>query len=254
MERGAAVQYVHVPKAAGTSIQQYIAKKIAKRFDRPSRNIARKEHQELCPEDDRGWEPGFYWGHCPIIRGRNKPKPLFVVSIRDPVSRWTSNFNYIARNKHHFDHKLLQKEMAKLRRQGVEKREFFATMLRTRHPFAMSLLNRSQWSFLVPMGCPVRNQTSPKMDITPLTSNNMNLAKAVLLRNLARCDVVITMDQLDTFIPQFVYHLHNGNLYDDGHKLTHSNWVKRRTPAQILDQLALDTIASHLVGTRLFPF
>lgn len=246
MEGGAAIQYVHVPKAAGTSIQQYMHYKVVKRFNRPHKNIAKRKHPERCPEDDNGWEAGFYSGHCPIISGRARTRPLFVVSIREPVSRWTSLFKYIARNEHHFDHQLLYGEMTKFKRGGVVSTDIFATMLRTRHLFAMSLLDRSQWSFLVPMGCPVRNQTSPKMDIPPLTSKSIDLAKAVLLRNLARCDLVITIDQLDKFIPQIVYHLEYGNVMTEGGKIPHSNGVQaNKKREQILDQLALNTILSH---------
>lgn len=242
---GAAAQYIHVPKAAGTSIQQYIHVRIAKRFDRPSKKLDRRKHPELCPKDDDGWEGGIYWGHCPIVSAHGSPKPLFIVSMRKPVDRWISNFNYIVRNKHHFDHKTLMKEMRQVMKGGVAKEQVFSTMLRTHHPHALSLLDRSQWGFLVPMGCPIRNETS---HIPPLTEESTKLAKAILLRNLLRCDLVVTMDQLDTFVLQMVHHLDTGRLLDDSEHLEHSNWSHRREPEQILDYEALKTIMSHPVG------
>ena len=247
-ENGAPLQYVHIPKAAGSSIQQYLAAEIAKRFNLPLGSLDQRKRQ-ACPKDDREWSPGgIYSGHCPIVSAHNvtdKPRPFFVVSAREPVARWTSNFNYIARSYNHFDHKVLLKEMAKFMRDGLEGDKIFAEMLRNHHPFAMSLLNRTQWSFLVPMGCNVL-RTSPTVNIASLARQNKNMAKAVLLRNLLRSDLVVTMDLLDTFVMQMVYHLDYGQILSPDHKLGHIldiNRAQHGAPAQILDQQALEAFA-----------
>ena len=247
---GAPVQYVHVPKAAGTSIQFYIQIRIAKRFDRPSKKLDRRKHPELCPANDDGWEGGIYWGHCPIVSAHGNPRPMFIVSMRKPVDRWVSNFNYIARNKNHFDHKKQMKEMRKFMKDGVAKEQIFSMMLSTDHPHALALLDRSQWSWMIPMGCPIRNKTSQQVGISLLTKKRKKMAKAILLKNLVRSDLVVTMDQLDTFVLQMIHHLDNGRLLDDTRKLEHTNWSRRREPEQILDYMALKAIMKHPVGAR----
>ena len=251
MEEGAPVQYVHVPKAAGTTIHSYLFDKVVNEFALPQTKLDRRNHPELCPKDDREWSGGLYWGHCPIVSGRGNTRPLFIVSLREPKARWISNFRYIARNKHHFDHNLLKAAMKLFKQRGYPTSDIFAEMLKTRHPFATSLLDRSQWSFLVPMGCPLRNGTSPKRDIVRLTRQNKDLAKAVLIQNLVRCDVVVTMDQLDTFVQQMINHLAKAQFMDDAYKFSRGGKLAgRKSPEEILDEAAVKAMTTHPVGKR----
>merc|ERR1719362_601776 len=79
-------------------------------------------------------------------------------------------------------------------------------------PVAKDLLGKTQFSFFVPPKCALRhlddvNATTRLPLPTHYNSKKRSLLYAVVYQNLARVELVVTTDHLDTLIPQINRHV-----------------------------------------------
>ena len=101
---------------------------------------------------------------------------------------------------------------AELAKKGIKQQDMLSNFLKEKNnPIVLDLLGKTQFSFLVPPTCALRdlndkNATTRLPLPTQYNSKERALLYAVVLQNLARIEIVVTTDKLDTLIPQINRH------------------------------------------------
>ena len=101
---------------------------------------------------------------------------------------------------------------AELAKKGIKQYAMLSNLLKQKNnPIVLDLLGKTQFSFLVPPTCALRdlddkNATTRLPMPTKYSSKKRALLYAVVLQNLARIEIVVTTDKLDTLIPQINRH------------------------------------------------
>jgi len=200
---GRPIQYVHIPKAGGTTIQESLiawATKVGY-----SKYLHNGDHDGVwsCP---RTIERGILMGHrgfgfCDRMQKRYGNNALYMVALREPVSRFRSLFDYFMDNAYpQFVeyHKMWKgKDLSDL---VVEAQETLKLKLppsdpRMHGPIRFLELSRHQVNFMCGWDC-----VSLKSNLT------MDVRLERALDNLRRTDVVAIMEKLDDMIVQMRYH------------------------------------------------
>ena len=94
----------------------------------------------------------------------------------------------------------------KLAKEGVKSKDMLSTLLKQKNsPVAVDLLSKSQFSFFVPPKCALRDlkdeHATTRLKV-PNNSKKKAILYAVVFQNLARVELVVTTDKLDTLVPQ----------------------------------------------------
>ena len=200
---GFPIQYIHVPKAGGTTIQESILPWANKRGYHVYLHNGDHDGVWKCPGIiDRGVLMGHRgFGFCDRMQKRYGQNALFLVALREPVSRFRSLFDYFMDN----DYPQFAEYHAMWKGKDLSQliMDAYATLKlklpikdpRMRGPIRFMELARQQTNFMCGWDC-----VSLKSNLT--MSEKLDRA----LDNLMRTDVVVVMEKLDDLIDQLRYH------------------------------------------------
>ena len=227
---GVPTQYVHVPKAAGSSLQMLLAYYVA--F--PQSILYIKGEVEDHPRTPAGT---IFVGHAPIVNDPNSlyaakrafyaRNPFFISSVREPMSRMLSLYDYRA----HFNLSVctgelddegyyrretflkganaqiidfascittaqFQKDEAAAIAAGVPETGLMEHFYRKKHPYVMQMTQENQYSWFIP-------RDDFRRDHPTVNENSLACAMA----NALRVDVVVeTTRYQETLLPALKYH------------------------------------------------
>ena len=200
---GAPVQYIHVPKAGGTTIQSMLKKM--------GRMLGYHSHTVNGPANCKAVRGSFgagqvYMGHQPLgwCVAESPARPLYIVSLREPIARMVSLYDYMATFTGKGGRPAFQKGVQRMRDaeremegRGIPRTGFLEHLLVGGTP-QPGVTKGNQMRWLLPGQC-----SSPRDG--PRLESRSRLATA--LTNLLRCDVVVDSDQLSSqLLPQLWYH------------------------------------------------
>lgn len=204
--RGVPVQYVHVPKAGGTTIQEAMTSWGHERNLHVLLHNGDHEGVWPCPDSvvNRGILLGHRgFGYCQRMQRQYGDRALYVVALREPVSRLRSLFDYFMENDYPFFHKY--HNLWRGRELNDVVLEYNRTLNaglsrsdpRMRGPLLLKGLANQQTAFMCGWDC-----VAP--DVNNVTSRNA-IERAMM--NLQRTDVVVVMERLDDLIDQLRFHV-----------------------------------------------
>jgi len=247
--RGPAVEYIHVPKAGGTSVQHMLQAMASQN------NVSHHQRDfeySLASENtlDRGaiydgQEP-LGWGHAPT------PGAFTAVSWRrDHLSLILSLYNYKVRSRQPMG-LILQERESELRKSGIMDAHMFDALLRRNDPGAMGIANASSSLFLVPTSC-YHTSHDPRA-LGDFRDHRTGAAKmqealhAVMLQNLVAIDVVAVTEDLDNqLLSQLRWHAPLARLAPIGHENANTNAKTGALsrPVQVLSSAVRSILAQH---------
>ena len=210
--RGAATQYIHVPKAAGTRIEIFL-KQLAARQNLTYGTIETEmEPAKLCA------------GHH-LLGGDEAPRPraelgelVYLLSVREPLDRRVSIYSYLVwaatrpfmklpqHAKLNQVAQALARESRKLVGSGVDRGGVLDALISRDDPTAMAVMYTLQFPFASPLPCalPCVPDALERMDgCSTALSNKRNHSvsdddlrrvAASSLANLFRIDVLVTTE------------------------------------------------------------
>lgn len=192
---GAPVQYVHLPKAGGMTIQTQL--ECMARANGIATHIKNNNNERTT-----GMQNGsLYMGHHVVGWGAAPTSHAFtLVSWRDPLSLVLSLYGYkasfagnVGPAQHIREVQYLRSAEAAMRVRGVAADAMFDTLLREGDSLAWEYAHSSSSHFLLPLTC--------------LVDKNSLSAKAIMLKNLARIQVVVMSERLSVQLqPQLRRH------------------------------------------------
>jgi hypothetical protein len=205
LAKGVPVQYVHIPKAGGTTIQDCFERWGHGKGLHVYKHDGDHEGIWACPESliNRGILLGHRgFGFCQRMERVYGNDAFYVVAFREPVSRLRSLFDYFLDNNYPFFHKYhvlwRGKELDSIIK---EYNQTFALGLPKDHPkmkgpLLLKGLSQQQTAFMCGWDCVAGE------------ANNVSRAEALerALTNLQRADVVVIMEKLDDMIDQMRFH------------------------------------------------
>ena len=225
---GAPVQYIHVPKAGGTTIQALLEAM----GHTLGCDINYKNSNGKCKAIWGSFGAGVYMGHRPLgwCFAESPARPLYIVSLREPIARIVSLYDYMATFTGKGGGRAFQDSVQHMRvaeremeGRGIPRTGFLEHLLVGGQ--MRGLLKDLQMSWLLPGQC-----SSPRDD------PRSRLATA--LTNLLRCDVVVDSDQLSSqLLPQLWYHAPQTQYL---RLITHANAAHR--PKQVLSNATITKI------------
>lgn len=236
---GAPVEYVHVPKSGGTSIQHMLTsiaraqRLVTQRRDFGQYLGGRGRNASSSPPVLASGT--VYDGHEPLGWGAMpSSSALTMVSWREShISLILSMYSYKAAQRLAPTGVYLREAEARLERAGVAPESMFDSLLRQDDPVACGIAQTRSSSFLLPRSC------SP----TALNVSEAALKEASLsikLKNLAAINIVVVTDRLGVQLPVQLR--------------WHAPWVKvpaevhdngRTRPAQNLSEGVRSRLARH---------
>lgn len=204
---GVVVQYVHVPKAGGTTIQDQLDKWARARSIPIFMKNGDHEVNWKCPAN--AIKSGILMGHrgfgfCPrFMDSALGEKAFYIVALREPVSRFRSLFDYFISHRYtsftKYHKRWDNRELSDI---VVEYDALLKKGLPDDHPdmwgpLTMQGLARQQSAFMCGWDCVAHDQ------------RNMTLNKMVnrAVANLQRTDVVVIMEKLDDLFDQLRFHV-----------------------------------------------
>lgn len=243
---GASVQYIHVPKAAGSSMQHMLS--------RLSGTLRMHIHQVdgMCgdpPSNGKTLELGhIYQGHRPIgwCTAKADRQPLYIAILRDPLSRLLSLYDYRVTHPggpawaERMRNKLIAQER-RLQQAGINQSRALEQLIQEDMQVAKDFVASGQIGYFLPDRCladmpSTRRGASKDDERVALYADNARLALSVALKNMIRCDVVGTVDTINTDLePQLLYHA--PHLEGKGLFLRRDN-VDAREPQVLSDAVA----------------
>ncbi len=244
------MEYVHVPKSGGTSVQQMLQWMAA------HHNLShhRRDFGDGEPPPPALKHGCIYDGQEPLGWG-SAPTPTAFTAIswrRDHLSLIVSLYNYKARSEQKVG-LLFHEREKELRKAGVPDEYMFDELLRRNDAQAMFIANTSSSNYLVPASCHHRDASSPLNEVRDrsLTGNARfeDARLAVMLQNLAAIDVVATTEYLDTQLSsQLQWHAPKAKFQSLGH--SNANAMNTSTgaltrPIQLLSHSVRSALTRH---------
>ena len=253
----APVQYIHVPKAGGTTIQVVLS------------NIARAQKMTVhtagiglyakssLPVGGALQNRTLYLGHERIGWGPRPSRMSFtLISWREPLSLMTSLYNYKAsysgdaapsshmKQVHHLRAAELQ-----LASRGVAPGRMLDELLRRDDHVAWAFANFTAAQYLIPTTCSNEEEESrlaaDNAHATDApTDAPADMLAAIMLQNLAAIDIVVMSDRLDDQLaPQLKWHAPwlTARL-SRSTRLPHQNTARRE--AQVLSEEVMTRVTS----------
>eukprot|EP00634_Sargassococcus_sp_CCMP2135_P010879 CAMPEP_0198660346 /NCGR_PEP_ID=MMETSP1467-20131203/36392_1 /TAXON_ID=1462469 /ORGANISM="unid. sp., Strain CCMP2135" /LENGTH=334 /DNA_ID=CAMNT_0044396749 /DNA_START=98 /DNA_END=1102 /DNA_ORIENTATION=+ len=221
------VQYIHVPKAGGTTIQYSLGKMLKKVLSvRPERHNGDPAHCHNLKPLEAG---KVYEGHAPIgyfSTNYYAASPIYIVCNREPLSLMASLFDF--RNTFTGQTgntgflelvKQTQNATKRLAAEGKDPTSFLDHLVRSGDEHIPDFTR-----FFVPCGCAF--------------SDSSNLT-ASAMHNVLRIDVVAVLEDFGSLIPQLEYHLPWLKPFD---MLNPANVHSDRSQRQVLSEEAIATL------------
>ena len=205
VNKGVPVQYVHVPKAGGTTIQDAFAAWGHAKGLHVYLHDGDHEGVWMCPDAlvNRGILLGHRgFGFCQRMQRAYGDKAFYVVAMREPVSRLRSLFDYFMSHNYPF----FQKYHALWRNKELNdividyNKTLHENLPRTdprmRGPTMLRGLSLQQTAFLCGWDCVAGE------------ANNVTRKEAFqrAVDNLQRADAIVIMEKLDDLIVQMRFH------------------------------------------------
>eukprot|EP00634_Sargassococcus_sp_CCMP2135_P014424 CAMPEP_0198659516 /NCGR_PEP_ID=MMETSP1467-20131203/32317_1 /TAXON_ID=1462469 /ORGANISM="unid. sp., Strain CCMP2135" /LENGTH=315 /DNA_ID=CAMNT_0044395871 /DNA_START=88 /DNA_END=1035 /DNA_ORIENTATION=+ len=234
------VQYIHIPKAGGTTVQASLRQAIS-RFGRSLYVTNAFSRTTGCHKDRDMAQGQYYAGHSSIgffSKTFRKMSPIYIVVTREPIALMVSLYDFIATyasaSRADFTklvHEYRDREDG-LAKEGVQPDMFLDTLLQRNLDFVNDFRG-----FYVPCDC-------DHSDPSNLTTSAMH--------NLLRVDVVVVLEEFGLFVPQIEHHLPWLRPFTVGH----SHNKARRPPQQISQETLGAFMRSERYETqaRLYQF
>ena len=194
------VQYVHVPKAGGTTIERSIdgwCKKIFGHRPQKCNSIEKGCQAKRLKALEMG---EWYTGHAPIGWFSNNYQtmsPLYILCNREPIAimvslyDYTATFNGVTHHQSFLDLVAERKRREQeLRDEGVDPVHYLDTLIKRQEEDVPNFLH-----FYLPCGCGI-----PPFD-------DVDNATAAAMHNLLRVDVLAVLEDFDSLPIQLEYHL-----------------------------------------------
>ena len=205
-EGGTPIQYIHIPKAGGTSVQLSFLEWIKNVHSIPIyKHNGGHGANWTCPGTlDRGFLFGHRgFGFCHRLLQRYRDRVFYIVSIRDPISHFRSFFDFTMHEltqDHPEDVKLWRGK--KLNELVLEYNHTLSLGLdpsdeRMKGPLKFLAMSKQQTAFMCGWDCVA-------FDKFGVTDEQM-INRA--MKNLYRADVVVIMEKLDDMLHQLRYHI-----------------------------------------------
>lgn len=202
-KKGYPIQYIHIPKAGGTTIQESLVQWGRRKNYHKYLHNGNHEGEWKCPGMvDQGILMGHRgMGFCRRMETQYGKNALYIVALREPVSRFRSLFDYFLDNNHpsfkEYHSMWKGKALSDLvvEAQSILDMKLPVSDPRMRSPIRFLQLARHQTNFMCGWDC-----VGLKGNMTMETK----LDRA--LDNLRRCDIVVIMEKLDDLIDQLRYH------------------------------------------------
>lgn len=206
-------QYIHIPKAGGTTIQESLISWGKKQSFKTYIHDGGKLHWD-CPETFFNKNPGLVllghrgYGYCQRFWNQTSLSPppnlLVAVVLREPVSRFRSLFDYIMDNDYPQFHEYhVAWEGRDLNDLVVEVEEMLTTPNIVSSPSALFTATRfiefahQQMNYLCGWQCVIQARKD-RYEEDEMANKNFQLAKL----HLEQADVVVVMEDLDDMILQ----------------------------------------------------
>jgi len=195
------VQYIHIPKTGGTTLQQSLKENLRRRgrtLDVDNTVDLAKRRAE-CREDKNMHVGQYFAGHVPIghfSQTFRTQSPIYVVVVREPVSLLISLYDYrgtyqISRHTlPDFEQEVreLQARDASLARQGVPEDARLDNLLSR----GVEYMHDFKY-YYYPCTCGVDYDNRTAVEIA--------------MHNLLRIDVVAVLEDVGTLVPQLEFHM-----------------------------------------------
>ena len=202
---GAPAQYVHIPKAGGTTIQKTLTEWAHGRSLRTMLKNGNREGYWSCEDVPvgRGVNMGHRgFGFCEKFARKFSGSAFFVVALREPVARLRSLFDYIMYKRSNEAFRSYQDQW--------EGRELDDLVLEYNRTLALGLPRTDPRMRGVGLMGALVNQQVAFMCGWDCVSARANVTVAGALRralaNLERTDAVAVMERLDDLIAQLRFH------------------------------------------------
>ena len=205
---GAPVQYIHVPKAGGTTIQALLLEM----GERLHFKVSSSDHDSgYCKTIQGSFGKGqVYMGHTPIgwCFAESPVRPLYIISLREPISQMVSHYDYYATQTGTTDHEgaplrpgaikanaYLRGQEKKMEKRGIPSTKFLENLFLANDNHVMAMVvSKTQMRYLLPGKCSAQ-RLDPRSRLS------------IALKNVLRSDIVVDSDLLsDQLLPQLWYH------------------------------------------------
>lgn len=265
---GPSGQFVHVPKAGGSTVYVFLHKFATTRSIHYGGNMTELDYKDYV----------YSVGHEPL-GGAVADRPastlgelLYMVALRDPLERIKSMYNYLVwangrpfvrRGSAPADVTAAAGHFAKMETalsgEGVPKERSFEALLFRNDSYALAVAASTQYAFLLPQTCAPRCEKAtwlspcgagaPAESARGMTVDGETVGLAAAMVNLLRADVVLTTPTLNSFLDQLTYVL--GSSARSLDRLW--NWKRKdQNPSSRPAQVFGDDMAARVRATPAF--